>query len=280
MYINVLKRHTFIVCGYNRYRGMWQWGDGSIAHYSLSGLRDSIDVSSSEQCWAHIGDDPRIFLEGSCNMPQDRAGLRERFKMSVLCEFEDERLIGSSLEDTATQTSIDNNSNDVLKLPPKPGPQLPTDDDRNIPTIHIQSPPSSSNITLALSGLSLMTCPAGHVTHNFLSCDRHSACWWRAEDDGSQEHTTSRAARAGFRDVEGERCRAAMEDGPLPPSLPCRDGAGSVPYTLVCDHRADCWDNNDEDFCVFPPCPYQHYSCGNGQVGPPIHLYPFKTHSA
>nr|KAG5699356.1 hypothetical protein BaRGS_008264 [Batillaria attramentaria] len=40
-----------------------------------------------------------------------------------------------------------------------------------------------------------------------------------------------------------------------------------VPYTLVCDHRSDCNDDSDEDFCVFPPCdPLLHFMCGKHEL--------------
>ena len=45
----------------------------------------------------------------------------------------------------------------------------------------------------------------------------------------------------------------------------CRDNgrgkSGCVPYTLVCDHRLDCADGSDEDFCVFQPCTYTQSAC-------------------
>nr|KAG5710971.1 hypothetical protein BaRGS_013705 [Batillaria attramentaria] len=50
------------------------------------------------------------------------------------------------------------------------------------------------------------------------------------------------------------------------PSLPEMNEIEHVPYTLVCDHRSDCKDDSDEDFCVFPPCdPFLQYHCGNKQ---------------
>nr|KAG5710982.1 hypothetical protein BaRGS_013716 [Batillaria attramentaria] len=50
------------------------------------------------------------------------------------------------------------------------------------------------------------------------------------------------------------------------PSLPEMNEIEHVPYTLVCDHRSDCKDDSDEDFCVFPPCdPFLQYHCGDKQ---------------
>ncbi|XP_025079160.1 uncharacterized protein LOC112555144 [Pomacea canaliculata] len=76
-------------------------------------------------------------------------------------------------------------------------------------------------------------CPANHFTHVFLACDVTSNCW--SKTDGA---TYS--------------CSPPLTS--LPPLFECADVQQSVPYTLVCDHRADCLDGSDENFCVFPPC--------------------------
>ena len=86
-------------------------------------------------------------------------------------------------------------------------------------------------------------CPAQHFTHSFLACDVKSACAVRSFS---------------------EACSAALT--PLPPSFACTDGAGDVPYTLVCDHRPDCGDDSDETFCRFPPCHGSSLNCGGSQV--------------
>ena len=48
----------------------------------------------------------------------------------------------------------------------------------------------------------------------------------------------------------------------------CRDNSCCVPYTLVCDHRQDCADGSDENFCVFQPCDASESLCDDEkQVG-------------
>ena len=90
-------------------------------------------------------------------------------------------------------------------------------------------------------------CPDGHMTHVYLACDIHSACF-------ALDFSTSVS------------CRAPLT--PLPPSFTCNNGVQHVPYTLVCDHRADCSDRSDERFCVFTPCNVtSHFQCRNQQVG-------------
>ncbi|KAK7501680.1 hypothetical protein BaRGS_00007111 [Batillaria attramentaria] len=78
-----------------------------------------------------------------------------------------------------------------------------------------------------------VTCPNNHTTHIFLACDANSDCLGK----GYGPFYT---------------CDASMT--PLPPSLACASGMEFVPYTLVCDHRSDCGDGSDEDFCVFKDC--------------------------
>ena len=90
---------------------------------------------------------------------------------------------------------------------------------------------------------STLSCPKGHVTHTFLACDLNSDCWL--------EPSGGHSAR------DGVKCLAPVR--PLPPSFDCRERGQRVAYTLVCDHRPDCFDGSDEHFCVF--------SAGNGSHG-------------
>ena len=52
-----------------------------------------------------------------------------------------------------------------------------------------------------------------------------------------------------------------------PPMMSCDNGWERVSYTLVCDFRADCSDDSDEDFCTeetkLEP---GYWDCGNKQV--------------
>ena len=82
-------------------------------------------------------------------------------------------------------------------------------------------------------------CPEGHSVHTFLACDVGSSCF-------SNEFVSS--------DTMGLDSSCQVELRPLPPSFACSNGFGRVPYSLVCDHRHDCLDSSDEDFCDFAPC--------------------------
>ena len=90
-----------------------------------------------------------------------------------------------------------------------------------------------------------MICSSSNVTHNFLSCDLQSTCWGRQASSGII-------------------CEAPVR--PKPHLFPCSDQFRRIPYPLVCDHRPDCRDYSDENFCVFPECSGASFGCGNKQV--------------
>ena len=111
-------------------------------------------------------------------------------------------------------------------------------------------------LTPSLS-VDVVACPNGHVVHSFLACDVPSACFARADSlsfDGSRNNW----------DIPlGTSCLAPLTS--LPPSFACEDGSQRVPYNVVCDHRQDCQDNSDEDFCVFPQCPTGSLACADSK---------------
>ncbi|XP_070198384.1 G-protein coupled receptor GRL101-like [Littorina saxatilis] len=79
----------------------------------------------------------------------------------------------------------------------------------------------------------MANCSDWHITHKFLACDVPSNC----SADNPQ------------------KVQACADN--FTPSMPyftCRNGVELIPYTLVCDHRSDCCDKSDEDFCVYPDC--------------------------
>ena len=104
-------------------------------------------------------------------------------------------------------------------------------------------------------------CPGGHVTHSFLACDVQSACW-------GDDFVTYHSGGDGWAVPTSSSCRAPLTS--LPPSFECSEESRGqrVPYSMVCDHRPDCVDGSDEDFCVFPECDQNsQFQCNNKQVG-------------
>ena len=90
-----------------------------------------------------------------------------------------------------------------------------------------------------------LACPSGHVTHKFLSCDLQSTCWAR---------------------LASSIIICESPSLPLPPMYECANQFERVPYNLVCDHRPDCRDYSDENFCAFSECSGASFQCGNKQV--------------
>ena len=91
----------------------------------------------------------------------------------------------------------------------------------------------------------MITCPAGHITHCFLAVDVNSACWEPGDviDKGTILLQQNRSLTTCWHSL-----------ATLLVSFVCERSGDALPYTLVCDHRQDCWDNSDEEFCVFPLC--------------------------
>ena len=84
------------------------------------------------------------------------------------------------------------------------------------------------------------TCPDGHVTHDFLSCDPTTDC---------------------FAGTDVDTCET--ENGGVIPLFTCEDGVQTLAFTLVCNHQEDCRDGSDEDRCVFEAC--EGFLCDNLQ---------------
>ena len=137
--------------------------------------------------------------------------------------------------------------------------------DTGIPVLEQRSKNSrqllESNLSTNLFPKALFVeCPDGHMTHVYLACDVHSACF-------ALDSSTSVS------------CPAPLT--PLPPSFTCNNGVQHVPYTLVCDHRSDCSDRSDERFCVFTPCNVtSQFECKNKEVGKLLALTSSKSSSS
>ena len=85
------------------------------------------------------------------------------------------------------------------------------------------------------------TFPASHVTCR----DRQVTLAFLPCEGSSRDAYVSDDVRSGSPPGSAD---------PEAPSFQCSNAVQHVPYTLLCDHRQDCSDNSDEDFCRFPPC--------------------------
>ncbi|KAK7112910.1 hypothetical protein V1264_012285 [Littorina saxatilis] len=100
----------------------------------------------------------------------------------------------------------------------------------------------SSNVTILLPTQTdnktfqehFSKCAYNHTTHDFLACDVDANC--SAVDFASSVTCSNN------------------KFSPPVPFFHCKSTLHRIPYTLVCDHRADCCDSSDEDFCQFSPC--------------------------
>ena len=99
-------------------------------------------------------------------------------------------------------------------------------------------------------------CPSRHAIHSFLACDKRTTCWAQGVASFSSERATWDLPSPLSCPVPGMTS--------LPPSYRCVAETTRVPYTFVCDHRQDCGDNSDEEFCQFAACRAERpLQCGN-----------------
>ena len=109
---------------------------------------------------------------------------------------------------------------------------------------------SQSPFTFKQTRQNLVTCPEGHVTHTFLSCDPKTLC---------KRTVCYFSSRTG----NVEAVSAAQHLTNTVAMYSCSSGETEVSYSLLCDFRQDCADNSDESFCYHPPC--TQFTCTNGQ---------------
>jgi hypothetical protein len=109
------------------------------------------------------------------------------------------------------------------------------------------------NFTVADFPFPVVRCEAGHVIHRFLQWDSVSSCASQTKTESTTSSAEpSQLAHGNNSKVHGDaKVTSTWQTTPLP-QFECRDEATgqSVPYTLVCDNRTDCFDSSDEDFCT------------------------------
>ena len=102
---------------------------------------------------------------------------------------------------------------------------------------------NTDTLLFAMLNVSFVRCPGRHWTHEFLACDTQSDCWAKTDAVVSGEWNAHASSW----------CDESMASQFL--SFVCDLAGQRVPFSLVCDSRADCVDASDENFCTYPPCP-------------------------
>ena len=116
--------------------------------------------------------------------------------------------------------------------------EIPTDTDQQSQSDVIL--PDPANPASSLPGM--VECHHREATRQFLGCDVSS---------GGRDSPDTPPCPHDRRDLDSLWFQ-------------CRDNSGCVPYTLVCDHRQDCADGCDEDFCSFEECSSTECECREG----------------
>jgi hypothetical protein len=221
---------------------IWQWTSGQTAFF-VNLTSQGVDIQSP-QCAYYNFEYRRITIiychestPGDFRQSQD-------FPLEFVCEFDKPKLINS--DDAFDENSNSNSSNLSVateELNAKAGVL------------------SELNAEYVTWNTSVVICPAGHVTRDFLACDVQSGC---AEDDHAESCSGGGRNAGGKGGVVGGEPALDLASVQVP-MFRCRRNGIALPYTLVCDHSQHCSDNSDEDFCVFEACLPNSYQCRNGQ---------------
>ena len=190
------------------YKSVLQWNDGKMA-FDLS--FDKLEAPKYPSCGMIYNDENRAFRMIDC----DTDVLKE-----FLCEFFPAGETKTSLEPASIHNTNKNNSNN----------------DNSIPLLETVA--NQNELRLRLPETT--TCPDGHVTHDFLSCDPATDC---------------------LAETDVDTCET--ENGGVIPLFICEEGVQTLAFTLVCNHQEDCRDGSDEDRCVFEEC--EGFLCDNLQ---------------
>ncbi|PVD28741.1 hypothetical protein C0Q70_11335 [Pomacea canaliculata] len=116
---------------------------------------------------------------------------------------------------------------------------------KKVPQMSIIIPPINNKNIFNSNNNLYVSCPRGHFTFNFLSCDEASQC-------GAQRLSL--------------HCQTWLDNkvSVVTAMFECFDRSSTLPYSLVCDFRPDCPDGSDENFCTRDPdC--DGFQCRNGQ---------------
>ena len=140
---------------------------------------------------------------------------------------------------------------------------IPNDKNASYKIIHPPLFRTTESVRTILN-LSLVQCPEGHVTRDFLSCEPQSKCGvehpvpicpLRSDEDRMSINFTKHLFTAHMQDFQMVQKYVPM--------FACDQGTVHIAYSLVCDFKAECTDLSDEHFCQHITCPQS--KCKNGQ---------------
>ena len=115
-----------------------------------------------------------------------------------------------------------------------------------------------TNMPLNISSFSvtMVLCPSGHVTRDYLSCDEQSGCV--TNDKLEYCKMVTRTSLSDATDAEESSNEDRLYLGEMMrlevPMFKCERSGIAISYTMVCDYERQCFDNSDESFCVFDAC--------------------------
>ena len=151
--------------------------------------------------------------------------------------------------------------------------ESPRSDEKPIPYERVDLPKVDAAENMdEMQNFSLVKCPERHVTRDFLSCDPHARCGvghpvvtcpLQSDRDRLSTDFGERFTPASATDIQTNQQYV--------PIFMCDNKRATISYSLVCDFRAECSDQSDEDFCRHVVCSdiLAHiiigHKCDNGQ---------------
>ena len=140
---------------------------------------------------------------------------------------------------------------------------IPNDKNPSYKSAHLPLLRTADSVRTILN-LSLVQCPEGHVTRDFLSCEPQSKCGVEHPVSICPLRSDKNRMSIGFtKHLAAVHALDFQIIAKYVPMFACDDGKISIAYSLVCDFKADCNDLSDENSCHHVACPQS--KCNNGQ---------------
>ena len=215
---------------HHMYRNVFQWSTGQMAF----GLKMNRTVQIDEDIIAN-----KIDIEYFKSIVYQQAELKSRIINKPTCSFYDikrEHYKDESLRFTNDGISaiLANRKICNLLMPPEYICESKKLEEITILQDALELLPEHKLHNQEITKVKISHCPSHWVVVDFLKCDQFSQCY----------------------DSELSECMSSTH-------FTCSDGLYTIPYTLVCDHRDECYDGSDEHFCEFQSCPEDMCASGD-----------------